>query len=260
MMMLVPEAYAGNPEMSAEVRAFYEFHGCLVEPWDGPAALCFTDGIQVGAMLDRNGLRPGKYVITSDGLVVLASELGVLELDAERVIEKGRLQPGHLFLVDPEQGRVIPSEEVKHQVATRRPYRAWLDENKIELSALPDAKSPYALSAAELARLHQVFGYTDEDLQRILAPMAIQAYEMIGPVDAHAQYDIGVISAVSGDTVRARAEADTILAARPNHLLGLVLAIRAAELRGDDAAAVALRQLHRGTARRGPPGGPGSGC
>ncbi len=180
MMMLVPEAFAQNQSMSPEVRAFYEYHGCLVEPWDGPAALGFTDGERVGAILDRNGLRPGKYVITRDGLVVLASEFGVLDLDPARVVEKGRLQPGKIFLVDTSQGRVIPDEEVKHEVATRRPYRAWLDENKIDLGQLPPAKSPYELKPRELLRLQQVSGYTEEDVKRILTPMALSGEEPVG--------------------------------------------------------------------------------
>ena len=180
MMMLVPEAFAETDEMPPEVRAFYEYHGTLIEPWDGPAALCFTDGEQIGAMLDRNGLRPGKYVVTSDGLVVLASELGVLELDPSRVTEKGRLQPGKIFLVDTREGRIVPSDEVKHRVATRRPYRAWLDENKIDLSQLPSAKSPYFMAPGDLAQLQNVFGYTAEDIKMLLTPMAESGEEPVG--------------------------------------------------------------------------------
>src|SRR6476646_4881080 len=139
MMMLIPKAYANDPDMSDEEKAFYAYHGCLVEPWDGPAAVAFTDGTQVGAMLDRNGLRPAKYVVTSDGLVVLASEFGVLPLDPARVVQKGRVQPGKMFLVDTDAGRVISDEEIKHHVATQRPYRAWLDENRLTLEMLPEA-------------------------------------------------------------------------------------------------------------------------
>ncbi|MGZ3453918.1 MAG: glutamate synthase large subunit, partial [Polyangiales bacterium] len=186
MMMLIPEAFAdasgeGNSaEMSPEKKAFYEYHGCLVEPWDGPAALTFTDGEQIGAILDRNGLRPAKYVVTGDGLVVLSSELGVLDLDPARVTQKGRVQPGKMFLVDTREGRIISDDEIKHQVATSRPYRAWLDENKIDLAELPAVKSPYALSAQEIHRLEQVFGYTEEDLKMILAPMAVGGEEPVG--------------------------------------------------------------------------------
>ncbi len=180
MMMLVPEAFSEDTHMSPEKKAFYEYHGCLVEPWDGPAALAFTDGELIGAMLDRNGLRPAKYVVTSDGLVVLASELGVLDLDPARVTQKGRVQPGQMFLVDTREGRILDDEEIKHRVATQRPYRAWLDENRIELAALPPVKSPYALSAQEIRRLEQVFGYTEEDLKMILAPMAVGGEEPVG--------------------------------------------------------------------------------
>jgi glutamate synthase (NADPH/NADH) large chain len=201
MMMLVPEAFAahepkgaGHPSsiegasfaptatMSEEKRAFYEYHGCLVEPWDGPAALTFTDGEVIGAMLDRNGLRPAKYAVTSDGIVVLASELGVLPIDPARVVEKGRVQPGKMFLVDTREGRLISDDEVKHRVATQRPYRAWLDENKIELSQLPDvaARAAYTMRPEEIPRLISVFGYTEEDLKMILAPMAAHGEEPVG--------------------------------------------------------------------------------
>ncbi len=191
MMMLVPEAFADDADMSEEKKAFYEYHGCLVEPWDGPAAVTFTDGDLIGAMLDRNGLRPAKYVVTGDGLVVLASEFGVLELDPKRVIEKGRVQPGKMFLVDTAQGRLISDEEIKHKVSTRRPYRAWLEENKIDLAQLPTpatrarkdswrSSTSYDLTRDEIARLHQVFGYTEEDVKIILGPMAIGGEEPVG--------------------------------------------------------------------------------
>ncbi len=179
MMMLIPKAFAGDPDMPPEERAFYEYHACLVEPWDGPAAVTFTDGEFVGAMLDRNGLRPAKYVVT-DELVVLASELGVLDLDPSRVVAKGRVQPGKMFLVDTREGRIIPDEEIKHQVATRRPYRAWLDENRIDLAQLPPQPSPYPITPGEAARLEQVFGYTEEDLKMLLLPMATGGEEPVG--------------------------------------------------------------------------------
>ena len=167
MMMLIPEAWAHDPDMSAEKKAFYEYHGCLVEPWDGPAAVCFTDGSLIGATLDRNGLRPVKYVITSGGLVVLASEFGVLPLDPAEIVTKGRLQPGKMFLVDTAEGRVISDEEIKHRVATERPYAAWLDENKIELDQLPPAKPTLRArrrqrgSAGAGVRLHRRGGADD---------------------------------------------------------------------------------------------------
>jgi glutamate synthase (NADPH) large chain len=180
MMMLIPEAWAHDPDMSPEKKAFYEYHGCLVEPWDGPAAVCFTDGRLIGATLDRNGLRPVKYVITSDGLVVLSSEFGVLPLDPAEVATKGRLQPGKMFLVDTAAGRVISDEEIKHRVATERPYAAWLDENKIELDQLPPAKPSYAQESERAVRLEQAFGYTEEDIRMILLPMALDGEEPVG--------------------------------------------------------------------------------
>ncbi len=192
MMMLVPEA-TGDPSMPPERRAFYDYHACLIEPWDGPAALAFTDGDLVGAMLDRNGLRPAKWAITSDGLVVLASELGVLPLDPSTVVQKGRVKPGRMFLIDTREGRVVRDDEVKHRVSTRQPYRAWLDENRIDLSELPPARSGYALSSEDLPRLHQVFGYTEEDLSRALAPTAVNAEEPVGSMGVDAP--LAVLSA-----------------------------------------------------------------
>jgi glutamate synthase (NADPH/NADH) large chain len=180
MMMLIPKAFANDPDMSDEEKAFYAYHGCLVEPWDGPAAVAFTDGVQIGAMLDRNGLRPAKYVVTED-LVVLASEFGVLPaLDPARVVQKGRVQPGKMFLVDTEAGRVISDEEIKHRVSAQKPYREWLDENRITLSMLPEASSPYRADEHEVQNLHQVFGYTEEDLKTVLTPMALGAEEPVG--------------------------------------------------------------------------------
>ncbi|HME90545.1 MAG TPA: glutamate synthase central domain-containing protein, partial [Myxococcaceae bacterium] len=188
MMMLIPEAFAENAHLPAELRAFYEYHACLVEPWDGPAVVCFSDGDRIGAILDRNGLRPGKFVVTHDGLVVLASEFGVLDIDPARIVEKGRLQPGKIFLVDTTEGRLIPDAEVKTQVAIRRPYRVWLDENRIDISQLPKAAEVAPLAAGELTRMQQAFGYTTEDLQRhrsehaleVLGPMALASEEPVG--------------------------------------------------------------------------------
>src|SRR5262249_21551553 len=175
MMMLIPKAFANDPDMSEEEKAFYAYHGCLIEPWDGPAAVLFTDGALIGGMLDRNGLRPAKWVVTADGLGRMASEFGVLDLDPARVVQKGRVQPGKMFLVDTVAGRVIADEEIRHQVATARPYRAWLDENRIHVSSLPTAHSPYKLLPEAIKQLQQVFGYTQEDLKLILAPMAAGA-------------------------------------------------------------------------------------
>ncbi len=157
MMMLVPEAWEGQPEMPPERRAFYEYHASLVEPWDGPAALAFTDGVYLGATLDRNGLRPMKYVVTASGFVVAASELGVLDFEPEDVIEKGRLQPGRMLLVDLARGRVVGDEEIKREIASQKPYAEWLAANKIDLRTLPEAAPAPALdvdrAAAAPARL-----------------------------------------------------------------------------------------------------------
>src|SRR5260221_10201092 len=180
MMMLVPEAWAHDPEMSPEKKGFYEYHGCLSEPWDGPAALCFPDGQLVGATLDRNGLRPAKWVVTSDGLVVLASEFGVLDIHPSRVTQKGRLQPGKMFLVDTVEGRVVSDPDIKKRVSTQKPYAAWVAENKIDLAKLEDVPSLYTIPHDELVSLQQAFGYTEEDLKIILGPMAAQGEEPVG--------------------------------------------------------------------------------
>src|SRR5438128_1719752 len=137
MMMMIPEPLYADPQMSPEKRAFYEFHACMTEPWDGPASIAFTDGTQIGAVLDRNGLRPSRYYITKDDLVIMASEVGVLDVPPERVLHKGRLQPGRMFLVDLEQGRIIADDELKRTIATEHPYAAWLRDNIVELEALP---------------------------------------------------------------------------------------------------------------------------
>jgi glutamate synthase (NADPH/NADH) large chain len=180
MMMLVPEAFSNDPDMSPDKRAFYEYHGCLVEPWDGPAALAFTDGDSIGAMLDRNGLRPAKWVVTNDGLVVLASELGVLDLPPEVITQKGRVMPGKMLLIDTVEGRIAFDDEVKEKVATGRPYRAWLAENKIDLASLPGEKSAYVVEPGELATLERAFGVTEEDKKMLLLPMAKTGEEPVG--------------------------------------------------------------------------------
>jgi glutamate synthase (NADPH/NADH) large chain len=180
MMMLIPEAWEGYEDMPPERRAFYEYHASLVEPWDGPAAILFTDGTYIGATLDRNGLRPMKYVITQSGFVVAASELGVVDFDPEDIIEKGRLQPGRMLLVDVARGRVVGDEEIKREVATHKPYAQWLKENKIELATLPVAPSPAPLAAEERRRRMRAFGYSREDLRVLLAPMATGGEEPVG--------------------------------------------------------------------------------
>jgi glutamate synthase (NADPH/NADH) large chain len=180
MMMLIPEAWEGNADMPAARRAFYEYHASLVEPWDGPAAILFTDGNYIGATLDRNGLRPMKYVITESGFVCAASEFGVIDFDPADVIEKGRLQPGRMLLVDVARGRVIGDEELKKDIASHQPYERWLEDNKIELSALPSAPAVASLSDPERQTRLRAFGYSREDLRVLLAPMATAGEEPIG--------------------------------------------------------------------------------
>ena len=167
--------------MSPERRAFYEYHASLVEPWDGPAALLFTDGQYVGATLDRNGLRPLKYVVTRTGFVVAASELGVVDFEAQDVIEKGRLQPGRMLLVDLARGRLVSDEEIKREVASREPYAKWIEDNKLDLAAMPPAASRWPLlDLEERRRRLRTFGYTREDLRTLLTPMASSGEEPTG--------------------------------------------------------------------------------
>jgi glutamate synthase (NADPH/NADH) large chain len=180
MMMLVPEAWEGQPEMPPDRRAFYEYHASLVEPWDGPAALLFTDGRYVGATLDRNGLRPMKYVVTASGYVVAASELGVLDFDVEDVVEKGRLQPGRMLLVDLSRGRIVDDAEAKAQVVAHEPYASWLEGNKLDLSAVAACPAPPPLSTDERRRRLRAAGYTREDLRLLLQPMAAAGEEPVG--------------------------------------------------------------------------------
>jgi glutamate synthase (NADPH/NADH) large chain len=180
MMMLVPEAWATQADMPEHKRAFYEYHASLVEPWDGPAALVFTDGDVIGATLDRNGLRPAKYVVTKSGLVVMSSELGVLTFPPEDIQEKGRLAPGKMFLVDVNQRRIVSDEEIKREVATQKPYGEWVSQNKIELAHLPDVPALFSIDRDERARLWRAFGYTREDMRVVLTPMAVAGEEPIG--------------------------------------------------------------------------------
>ncbi|MCB9637126.1 MAG: glutamate synthase subunit alpha, partial [Sandaracinus sp.] len=181
MMIMIPEAWQKDPAMSAEKRAFYEYHSCLMEPWDGPASIAFTDGRYIGAVLDRNGLRPSRYYLTHDDKVVMASEVGVLAIEPERVKAKGRLQPGRMFLVDFEAGRLIPDEEVKHLVATRRPYGPWLAEQRLELKEIPAAPpNGHGFQPDTLMSRMQAFGYTTETLQFFLKPMVEQKRDPVG--------------------------------------------------------------------------------
>ncbi|MGH9617782.1 MAG: glutamate synthase large subunit, partial [Acidobacteriaceae bacterium] len=180
MAMMIPEAWAGNPHMKPEKRAFYEYHASLMEPWDGPAAIAFTDGRVIGATLDRNGLRPGRYVVTKDDIVVLASEAGVLDIPAANVKKKGRLQPGKMFLVDTVQQRIVSDKEIKKQLVSRQPYREWLKEKQITLDQLPEPSRVYGANPDTLLRRQRAFGYSEEDLKMILEPMASKGEEPVG--------------------------------------------------------------------------------
>ncbi len=172
MMMMIPEAWSGHQEMDPVKRAFYEYHSCLMEPWDGPASIAFCDGRYVGAVLDRNGLRPSRFVVTKDDLVIMASEAGVLPVAPENVIKKGRLQPGKMFLVDTKEGRIIDDKELKEFYATRQPYGQWLKENVVDLRGLPKPKKVQELNEKTLLERQRAFGYTVEDLKMLLMPMA----------------------------------------------------------------------------------------
>ena len=180
VMMMIPEAWAGNPLMDEERRAFYEYNAALMEPWDGPAAIAFTDGRQIGATLDRNGLRPARYLVTRDDRIVMASEMGVLPIAEKDIITKWRLQPGKMLLVDLEQGRLIPDEEIKAELARSHPYREWLQRTQIVLEDLPAAPSSPAISNIALLERQQTFGYTEEDLKILMSPMASTGEEAVG--------------------------------------------------------------------------------
>ncbi len=180
MAMLIPEAWSGNPDMDEDKRAFYEYHASLMEPWDGPAAIAFTDGKVIGATLDRNGLRPGRYIVTKDDLVVLASEAGVIEVPAEDILKKGRLQPGRMFLVDTVQQRIISDSEIKKQLAARQPYAEWLKQQQVTLDMLPEPARTIAFHPETLLRRQRACGYSEEDLRILIGPMAAQGQEPIG--------------------------------------------------------------------------------
>ncbi len=180
VMMMIPEPWSGDPHMPADKKAFYEYHASLMEPWDGPASIAFTDGVRVGAVLDRNGLRPSRYYVTKDGLVIMASEVGVLDVAPENVLSKGRLQPGRMFLVDTEQGRIIGDEEIKHTIAREKPYAEWLGANLVPLEDLADAPPAHEPNHRKVLQRQQAFGYTTEDLKILLAPMAADGVEALG--------------------------------------------------------------------------------
>ena len=193
VLMMIPEPWENHEEMTPERRAFYQFHAGLMEPWDGPALIAFTDGSVIGAVLDRNGLRPGRYWVTSDGLVVLASEVGVLDIDPATVIRKGRLQPGRIFLADTAAGRIVEDEEVKAALAAEHPYEAWLHAGLIHLDDLPDRpRTPADRTQADLVTLQRMHGYTEEELRIILAPMA-RIGRGADRVDGHGYPDGGAL-------------------------------------------------------------------
>src|SRR5437763_1845016 len=180
LMMMVPEPWSKDETMSAARKAFYEFHSCLMEPWDGPASIAFTDGIRIGAILDRNGLRPSRYYVTKDGLVIMASEVGVLDVPPEDVLHKGRLQPGKMFLLDLEEGRIVGDDELKTKIASEKPYEKWLTANIVHLDNLPDAPAGPEANHKHVLQRQQAFGYTHEDVRFLMAPMAADGSEAVG--------------------------------------------------------------------------------
>ena len=180
VMMMIPEAWENHESISPEKRGFYEYHSCLQEPWDGPASIAFTDGHYIGAVLDRNGLRPSRYYVTHDDFVIMASEVGVLPVPPEKVKIKGRLQPGRMFLVDFERGRLIPDDELKHDIATRKPYPQWVENQRIQLSELPAVEALEPYETAELLTLMQAFGYTVETLQFMLKGIVESKKDPVG--------------------------------------------------------------------------------
>jgi len=180
VMMMIPEPWTGDPLMSAEKRAFYEYHASLLEPWDGPASIAFTDGTLIGAVLDRNGLRPSRYYVTKDGQVILSSEVGVLPIEPDRVQRKGRLQPGRMFLVDLSQGHIVGDEELKTTYARQKPYAEWLRDNLVSLEQLPPGPVVHEPDHATVLMRQRTFGYTTEDLRFLMAPMAMSGVEAVG--------------------------------------------------------------------------------
>lgn len=180
VMMMIPEPWSTDAAMSPEKKAFYEFHSCLMEPWDGPASIAFTDGTRIGAVLDRNGLRPSRVYVTKDDRVIMASEVGVLDIAPEKVVSKGRLQPGRMFLIDLDQGRIIDDEELKQGIAAAKPYAEWLEQNLVSLEDLPDVPSPHEPDHDTVLKRQQAFGYTVEDLRILMAPMANDGTEAVG--------------------------------------------------------------------------------
>ena len=179
-MMMIPEAWENQEDMDPERRAFYEYHSCMLEPWDGPASITFSDGRGIGAVLDRNGLRPARYVVTRDERVSMASEVGAVDIPPENLLLKGRLQPGRIFLVDTRLGRIIDDEEIKAELCGKHPYRQWLDQQVVTLDSLPQADAVPGTDFKTLLQRQKIFGYTIEDLKVLLLPMAEEGSEAIG--------------------------------------------------------------------------------
>ena len=187
MMMMIPEAWQHDEAMEDYKRAFYEYHSLLMEPWDGPASICFTDGVLVGALLDRNGLRPSRYCVTHDDRVIMASETGVLPIEPELIKEKGRLQPGKMFIVDMEQGRIISDDELKRDICSQKPYSEWLNKYKIRLEEIDEPRVAFThLSESSVLKYQKAFGYSTEDIETILKPMALDGKEPIGSMGTDA--------------------------------------------------------------------------
>jgi glutamate synthase domain-containing protein 1 len=180
MMMMIPEAWGEKYHLSQDKKAFYEYHSAFMEPWDGPAAVVFTDGRYIGGTLDRNGLRPCRYTVTRDGLIVMASESGVLDIPAESILKRGRLQPGRMFLVDLEEHRIVPDQEIKSRISRQSPYRKWVKDNRIELRGLFTPADNPGMPHAELRVKQHAFGYTEEELKMLISPMASNSQEAIG--------------------------------------------------------------------------------
>ncbi|WP_310556163.1 glutamate synthase large subunit [Flavobacterium sp.] len=179
MMMVVPEAWEKHKTMTDDKKAFYEYNSCIMEPWDGPASIPFTDGNVIGALLDRNGLRPSRYTLTKTGFVIMSSEIGVLDIQPEDVVKHGRLEPGKMFLVDMNEGRIIEDDEIKNEIVTRRPYRKWLNENLLSLAEIPYTNNPIPSEVLDFDTRLRLFGYTDEDLKIIINPMSTDGAEAI---------------------------------------------------------------------------------
>ncbi len=190
MMMLVPEAWEKHNDMDPTKKAFYKYNACIMEPWDGPASIPFTDGKYIGALLDRNGLRPSRYTVTKDGYVVMSSEAGVLDIDPSNVEKHGRLEPGRMFLVNMDEGRIIEDQEIKSQIVSERPYQEWLDKNLLALSNIPYTDNHLPVESEDFETRLRVFGYTQEDFKTIILPMCIQGKEAIGSMGTDTPLDV----------------------------------------------------------------------